>query len=542
MKTDGSNLRRTLASAVVLSVVCVLAFTAPSLATDAVNVFSGKWSTTSPGGPSGTITFKVVSAATGASELQSLGGQPCAAPTTYYHGDYSSLLLSGVLAGCTTTPGHLVGRFSAGSTPGDTGAGEITFAAPNTFSGHVVYQGASYDLAGTFVSHTPDDGCCPGAPPANPPPNNPPPNSPPPTTSPPGSSPPPSTPGGSSPGKSTPGTGTGTGSPISLTPDGALPTSSSGSPLPNSPASRALRGAGRVIVAEPTPGASVTIVSPNPIAVNAATVAFKVTDSLGDFPGSTIVASGGLENQPSGVTAACWLIGPDALQIPPDALGRSVDLKFFDGRLNASQGYNSCAAVARSIAAAPHASATASQAQGGGCAARPFEVSIVARGGAVTDARPLLGPAPGPSSPSYACRLAGNTLTISLDGRRKGGLAAALGHQLRVGVVRAADARARHATLTFAFGPSWTGSWHSTHGAMTLTQADDRVTGTYSGCRGKAKIVGQLSGLVLTGSWTSPCDSRAGRLHFVLAPDGQTFKGTWGYGPATPAMTWSGRR
>lgn len=68
------------------------------------------------------------------------------------------------------------------------------------------------------------------------------------------------------------------------------------------------------------------------------------------------------------------------------------------------------------------------------------------------------------------------------------------------------------------------------------------MTGTYSGCRGKAKIVGQLSGLVLTGSWTSPCDSRAGRLHFVLAPDGQTFKGTWGYGPATPAMTWSGRR
>ena len=65
-----------------------------------------------------------------------------------------------MIFGCTATAGHLVGRFQgrAGTDPGDV---DITFAAPSSFSGHFTYQGVDYPYSGTFLAHTPDDGCCP---------------------------------------------------------------------------------------------------------------------------------------------------------------------------------------------------------------------------------------------------------------------------------------------------------------------------------------------------------------------------------------------
>jgi hypothetical protein len=518
---DESKLKRKVAIGAALVVLSALGSAAAPVAADPVNVFSGNWTTTlrppaSGGSLGGTLDLKV--ATDGGAELSGLGGSACAPPTTYYSGTISIPGYPGVFAGCTSaSPGHLVGRFGSDV---HTGVGDIdiTFAAPNTFSGHLTYGGTSYLYSGTL--------------PAGGPSPTPPPTGPPSTTPPPGSSPTPSgTPGSAGPTGSSPSTTTG-------------PSSTSGTALSGQSGLAALPGNGVVLVAEPVPGVSVTLASPNPLS-GLPTAAFKVADSLGDFPGSTLVAPGELRTQPSGAMAACWLIGPDALQIPPSVYDKSVERKYFFGRLNASQAYTSCAAVARSIAAAgaAHPTATAANAPVGGCAARRFEVAVRSAKGLVTDARPILGHGPGPSSVRYACQRAGDgSLKITLSSHRKGGLRAALGDQLRLGVVRALSANARKATLAFSFGASWPGTWHTTRGLMHLAQTDAHLTGTYAACGAKATVAGDVTGSVFNGTWSEPCKSRGGRLRFTLAADGQAFRGSWSNGGTPQMLSWNGKR
>ena len=103
---------------------------------------------------------------------------------------------------------------------------------------------------------------------------------------------------------------------------------------------------------------------------------------------------------------------------------------------------------------------------------------------------------------------------------------------------------AASAQVTFgnATAPSWTGNWNTDFGAMHLTQSGSHVTGTYAYCNGVATISGQVTGSALDGTWTQPCNSKQGRIHFVLSPSGISFTGLWSYGTASPTSRWNGTR
>jgi hypothetical protein len=94
-----------------------------------------------------------------------MGGHPCGAPTTYYHGDYTdtppqSTTQTGTMTACIVTAGHLLGRWQGG---GDQGDLDVTLnSGQNGFDGTFSSDsfGAMFTYTGTFTSHFPGDGCC----------------------------------------------------------------------------------------------------------------------------------------------------------------------------------------------------------------------------------------------------------------------------------------------------------------------------------------------------------------------------------------------
>lgn len=85
---------------------------------------------------------------------------------------------------------------------------------------------------------------------------------------------------------------------------------------------------------------------------------------------------------------------------------------------------------------------------------------------------------------------------------------------------------------------SWTGTWSSDWGDMTLTQNGSKVTGTYTHDGGT--ISGTVSGNTLTGTWKEP--GQVGKISWVMSSDGKSFNGKWGYNDDTPGNTWIGTR
>jgi small-conductance mechanosensitive channel len=83
----------------------------------------------------------------------------------------------------------------------------------------------------------------------------------------------------------------------------------------------------------------------------------------------------------------------------------------------------------------------------------------------------------------------------------------------------------------------WQGQWHTfwrgSHALVRLGQNGDRVIGTYR--PGNGRIEGTVKGRRLTGTWTQ--DGSSGGFTFVLAPDGQSFAGSYDNGEY-----WNGRR
>ena len=75
----------------------------------------------------------------------------------------------------------------------------------------------------------------------------------------------------------------------------------------------------------------------------------------------------------------------------------------------------------------------------------------------------------------------------------------------------------------------WSGTWETTYGPMTLTQTGRSVEGTY--VHDDGHLTGTVEGNVLSARWdeapTRAGPSDAGPLQFTLAPDGQSFAGTW---------------
>jgi hypothetical protein len=153
-----------LGTRILVVTLLALAFAAPAEATHGSNVFSGTWTTNI-----GPLAYGVISESDGASSLQSLGGQPCGAPTTYYRGLYSDQNGNGVIVACERSLGHLVGRYlhedSPQNTAGDGGL-DVTFNRPSSFAGHYTaddFPGQTFPYSGMFQTHFAEDGCCPGS-------------------------------------------------------------------------------------------------------------------------------------------------------------------------------------------------------------------------------------------------------------------------------------------------------------------------------------------------------------------------------------------
>src|SRR4051812_14597917 len=80
-------------------------------------------------------------------------------------------------------------------------------------------------------------------------------------------------------------------------------------------------------------------------------------------------------------------------------------------------------------------------------------------------------------------------------------------------------------------GSTWTGTWNSDWGVMTLTQTGSKVVGKY--VHDDGRIVGTASGGKFKGRWTElptrkgPSD--AGAAEFTMSRSGKAFTGRWTY-------------
>jgi hypothetical protein len=146
--------------------VALAVFVSGATATDAVNVFSGQWTTNT-----GSVSFRLATAAEGAQAIVAQGGHPCATPTVYYVGTYSDPgPRTGQVSGCTVgSASHLVARYvgDARTDPSSAGDIDITFASPSAFNGTYTADGSGQSLSyvGSFQAHFAGDGCCPTTPP-----------------------------------------------------------------------------------------------------------------------------------------------------------------------------------------------------------------------------------------------------------------------------------------------------------------------------------------------------------------------------------------
>lgn len=95
-------------------------------------------------------------------------------------------------------------------------------------------------------------------------------------------------------------------------------------------------------------------------------------------------------------------------------------------------------------------------------------------------------------------------------------------------------------------GPTFTGTWDTSFGKMTLTQSGTSVSGSYDYYGGK--LQGTLEGNILKCTWSQSHDgvARKGKCSFELASDGNSFSGGWNYilsdGSDGNGGGWGGKR
>jgi hypothetical protein len=87
---------------------------------------------------------------------------------------------------------------------------------------------------------------------------------------------------------------------------------------------------------------------------------------------------------------------------------------------------------------------------------------------------------------------------------------------------------------------SFTGTWDTTFGLMTLQQKENKVSGHYVFQGAKAKIEGSVEKNKLTFTYEEPTGAK-GEGWFELAADGQAFSGKWREGEG-PWGKWEGKR
>jgi hypothetical protein len=218
----------------------------------------------------------------------------------------------------------------------------------------------------------------------------------------------------------------------------------------------------------PPPGESVKTSSPEAIPPKARRTETSVTNSSGNLTNTTVVADG--EGGTAGeAVAACWLIGPDALNLPEKigAYTRAkivADFADYDRRIEEARKkgdvetvneltqrrFIGCLALVEDLGKKASGSSTAAA---NGCQATRLQVIVKRnRRGRATGLK-VVRRKPGKREVRYSCGPSGpGAITITADGRRRGGLRAGLGKKLDFGVVRERGAESDSGRLAFRFG------------------------------------------------------------------------------------------
>jgi hypothetical protein len=205
----------------------------------------------------------------------------------------------------------------------------------------------------------------------------------------------------------------------------------------------------------PGPGKTTTTSSPGTIPSSARTSDTSVTSSSGNLSDTTIVADAGAERRRrhGEAVAACWLIGPEVLDLPPDLKEAVRTKKVIDelNRQTAAQRLNVCILLVNRLGARFFSGSAARPAAG--CRTIRLEITVRRdRRGRIISA--LASRKRGGSRDvRYSCKLgAAGSMVITADGRRPGGLRAGLGRKLDFGVYRDRFSSAVSGTMTFGFG------------------------------------------------------------------------------------------
>jgi hypothetical protein len=211
-------------------------------------------------------------------------------------------------------------------------------------------------------------------------------------------------------------------------------------------------------IAAPGPGGTAKVTAPSPFATGASKVGVTVR---GDLGGTTIVGEGEKTKSKAfgEAVAACWLVGPEALVIPPNSVMRSILGKdtFKDLWKKAENNprllLRFCIYLVARIADEVVRSPPARAAQGG-CTAQRLAIRGRIRKRKVVSLKRVKAKAPR-SAVRYTCAAApSGAIKLTVDGRRAGGLKRKLGRKLDLGVVRSPNTPASQSRLTFGFGPA----------------------------------------------------------------------------------------
>lgn len=219
-------------------------------------------------------------------------------------------------------------------------------------------------------------------------------------------------------------------------------------------------------ISEPKPGGSEDVSSPefppggadcagSPGRVSSSTrrqtCEVTVSSSAGTLDKTTIVAEGEATPAQKGgeAVAACWLIGPDALQIDNEHLKRDLTDPLFKKDFDtwsAQRQLGFCMGIVRLIG---EKRPTRSEAAATRCRVQRLGFAFRKRKGKVVSIRLAKSTA---KSVNYSCSPSGGSATVKLTGPSKGNLRQALGRKLDLGVYRTKKAPRRSGKLTFTFG------------------------------------------------------------------------------------------
>ena len=206
---------------------------------------------------------------------------------------------------------------------------------------------------------------------------------------------------------------------------------------------------------EPVPGGSAKVSSPT-LAPAKSKLGITVRSTGGNLTKTTLV--GEAERTGASATgeavAACWLIGPEALDYGDPALKKRFLTLFKETFVNATpdRALRLCLALVRQLAQSLHDSSSARSAAST-CQAKRLGIAMRVRKGRIVRARPVTSQRLSSTAVRYKCaKGADGAVRVTADGRRRGGLRKKLGSKLDLGVVRAPDAPAARSKLTFGFG------------------------------------------------------------------------------------------